>query len=504
MTTVAVGPLHRTAPTWAVTHGDIAAGVGKDLGLDPDPEQRWLLDAIFAENPDATPAAYEVCAVAPRQNIKSSTLEVAALTDLFVFGVVLAVWTAHEFKTARKTFLDMRTRIMSHPDYAARAEFEMAHGKEAIVLDTGERLEFHARSSGSGRGFTCEKITLDEWLFGQPGDVGALVPTMFTVPNAQIRYGSSAGKVTSGALRALRTRGRAGDPSLAYVEYGAPRRPCRLGDRCPHLPVDEVEGCALDDRDLWWRANCALWAGRATLASVEKMRRSMPPLEFMREFLSWWEDPPNLDGDGDLDVERWLLLADPQAEPARRLVVGVDQGEDRSVSIGCAWRRPDRAVQLMLTQDAEGDDLEQVDVGLSPAVAVERLTQLHQRWKTRIMLGGPALGLEQELRDAGVPVEPVTSGEFATTSGQIEDRIRAGTVRHGNQRELNEAVRSARFRPVGLAGERAFRLKDAPGIGPLAAVTRAMAGLLAGAAPPAAPVSVSAVPEVSGLSSMEF
>src|SRR5213075_254970 len=106
----------------------------------------------------------------------------------------------HEFKTARKTFLDMRTRIMSHPDYAARAEFEMAHGKEAIVLDTGERLEFHARSSGSGRGFTCEKITLDEWLFGQPGDVGALVPTMFTVPNAQIRYGSSAGKVTSGAL----------------------------------------------------------------------------------------------------------------------------------------------------------------------------------------------------------------------------------------------------------------------------------------------------------------
>jgi hypothetical protein len=477
------GPLHRTSPGWstqdgwsATTLGKVAADVGTDLGLVPDAEQRWLLDAIYAEDADERPLAYEVCIVAPRQQLKTATLVIAALTDLFVLGVELAVWTAHEAKTARKSFEDMRRRILAHPDYEARARFETAIGREAISLDTGERLEFHARSGGSGRGFTCQKITLDEWLFGQEGDLGALVPTMFTVESAQIRYGSSAGKLGSAPLRALRTRGRAGDPALAYAEYGATRRSCELGDRCPHLPVDEVPGCVLDDRDLWWQACSSLWRppghpGRATLASVEKMRRSMPPAEFMREFYSWWQDPPNADGPGDLDVEAWRDLVDVDAEPVRPLVVGVDQGEDRTVSIGVAWRRPDDEVQVMLGQD------ERVDVGLSPAQAVERLVTLHSRWDCRVMLGGPALGLERELQSEGVPCETVSASDFATACGQLEDRLRAGGLRHGNQPALNEAVGVARWRHVGTAGERAFQLRDSPGVGPLAAVTRAVHGL---------------------------
>lgn len=468
--TLTAEPLFRTAPTWAISHGDIAAQVGADLGLDPDGEQRWLLDALYAETDEALPAAYEVCVVAPRQNLKSATLMIAALTDLFVFGVDLAVWTAHEFKTARKTFMDMRARIMAHPDYAARATFETAHGKEAIILDTGERLEFHARSGGSGRGFTCRKITLDEWLYGQPGDLGALVPTMFTIPDAQIRYGSSAGKVSSSALRALRARGRAGDPALAYVEYGAPRTACALGARCPHLPVGEVDGCALDDHDLWWQANCALWAGRATLASVAKMRRSLPPLEFMREFLSWWEDPPNAEG-GALDVERWLHLVDVDAKPVRPLSFGVDVAEDRLASLAAAWRRPDGAVQVMVTQD------EQVDVGLPPATAVDRLVELGGRWGGTVWLGGPAVGLADDLAAAGVQTDTVSGPDFAAASGRFADLLNAGGIWHGSQRELTEAVRGAQWRSVGTAGERAFQLKDRPGVGPLAAVTRALHGL---------------------------
>lgn len=491
-------PLFRTAPRWSNTLGGVAAQVGADLGLKPDAEQRWLLDAIYAETEDATPEAFEVCVVAPRQNIKSSTLAIAALTDLFVLGVDLAVWTAHEHKTARKSFEDMRRRIRRHPDYEARAGFETARGREAIFLDTGERLEFHARSGGSGRGFTCSKITLDEWLFGQPGDVGALVPTMFTEHAGQVRYGSSAGLVRSQALRDLRAKGRAGDSSLAYVEYGAPRRACKR-DQCPHLPVGEVPGCALDDRDLWWRANCALWAGRATFSAVEKMRRTLAPKEFMREFLSWWEDPPNVEG-GDLDVERWSLLADASAEPRRPLVVGVDQGEDRTVSIGCVWRRPGRRVQVMLAQQ----DVDHVDIGLSPEAAVVRLTELRKRWGCRVMLGGPALGLERELRDAGVPVETVNGTEFAAGCGHFDDRLRAGGLAHGDQAALNASVAVARWRRAGVAGDRAFQLQDAPGISPVAAVVRALAGLLSRPAGVAEPVAVPAPSETSGLSSMQF
>jgi hypothetical protein len=495
-------PLYRTATGWSETDGDVAAGVGADLGLTPDAEQRWLLDAIFAETDEAIPVHDEVCIVGPRQTVgKTATLQIAALTDLFVLEVELAVWTAHEAKTARKTFQDMRRRIMANPDYEARARFETAIGREAIVLDTGERLEFHARSGSSGRGFTCQKLTLDEWLFGQPGDVGALAPTLVTIPDAQTRYASSAGKAVSGALRDLRRRGRAGDVGLAYVEYGAPVLPCELGPRCPHAPMDEVPGCALDNRDLWWQASSALWSGRLTLGAIEKQRRKMPPLEFMREFLSWWEDPPNLTGEGDLDMLRWADLRDVEATPLRPLVVGVDQGEDRTVSIGCAWRRGDGGVQVMLAHE---QDVPNPDVGLSPAAAVARLVALRKRWSARVLLGGPAVGLERELLDAGVPVEVVSGSEFATACGQMDDRIRAGTVHHGGQDELTESVAVARWRPVGTAGERAFQLRGVPGVGPAAAVVRALHGVLSRAAPSGGPVAISTSSAASDVASMQF
>jgi hypothetical protein len=47
-------------------------------------------------------------------------------------------------------------------------------------------------------------------------------------------------------------------------------------------------------------------------------------------------------------------------------------------------------------------------------------------------------------------------------------------------------------------------LKDAPGIGPLAALTRAVHGVLANAAPPPAPVAVSTSTVTSDLDRINF
>src|SRR5690349_3021384 len=131
--------------------------------MPPDDDQRDILDAIFAEKADGTPAAFEVAAVAPRQNLKTSTLELAALTDLFVFREPLHIWTAHLFDTAQKTFAHMERLIRSHPDYRDRVKFDHGNDDQAItLLPTGERIEFRARSKGAGRGVTGAKITFDE------------------------------------------------------------------------------------------------------------------------------------------------------------------------------------------------------------------------------------------------------------------------------------------------------------------------------------------------------
>lgn len=447
-------PLHRWAPEHKTTFGDIAAKVGVDLGLTPDPEQQWLLDVIYGEDAPEIPTSSEVVAVAPRQNIKSSTFEIAALTDLFVVGVPLSVWTAHQFKTSRKSFEDMRRRILGNPDYASRCFFRDSHGEEAITLHTGETLEFHARSGGSGRGFSgVARITLDEALYLRPADMGALSPTQVTREDAQIRYGSSAGLVASEVLRDLRERGRAGDdPSLAYVEYGATYRPCDNHD-CSH--EIGTPGCALDDRELWWQANCAMWAGRITEAAIEKQRRRLTPAEFMREFFSWWEDPPS--GGGAIDLAAWLALADPSAERGSKPCFAVATAPDRSwAAIAVAWMRPDAMPQVMLA-----------DYRPTTTWVAERVAQLRAQWGGTVLADTASRGL--------VDAEEPSQAEQAKAHNALSDAVTAGTMRHGNEAALATSIRAARWRPLG--DTRVLDRKGSTDISPLIAASLAVHGL---------------------------
>ena len=462
-------PLHKHRPSHRWTNGDLAARVGEDLGLPPDDEQRWILDTIFAEKASDRPASFEVAVISPRQNIKTSTLGIAALADLFVFGVERHLWTAHHGDTLKGTFQDFRQWIKSNQDYDEQVTFYEGHQDMSIVhKDTGNTIDFQSRSGKAGRGLTgVKRITLDEALYLEPKHVGAVYPTMLTRPEAQVRIGSSAGMVESAQLRRIRDRGRSGkDRRLAYVEYGAERRPCLRSD-CPHAMVDGVapEGCALDDRDLWWQANCALWAGRIEEEALLNQRSSMPPAEFMREFLSWWEDPESTGGA--LPYGKWLELADPNAERGASPIFGLDVTEDRRAWIAVAWKRADGAVQVMLANDGES-----IPAG-SLVVEAKRLCE---RWGGEVV---PPRTFEDDLEGQLVPMVKASGPDFTAACGQVADRVTDGTLRHGNQAALNAAIKSVQWRPAGADGARAFRLKGSPEVGPLAAVTRALHGLSA-------------------------
>ena len=53
-------PLARVRPAHKWTNGDLAAKVGADLGITPDPEQQWILDAIYGETAANRPASGSV------------------------------------------------------------------------------------------------------------------------------------------------------------------------------------------------------------------------------------------------------------------------------------------------------------------------------------------------------------------------------------------------------------------------------------------------------------
>jgi hypothetical protein len=454
-------PLYRTAPDWADTDGDLAADLAADLGWQLDEVQRWHVDANLAVDADGLPACKATCIVGPRQTVgKTVGLEVSALFDVLIDDVELVVWTAHLYATAQKTWADMRRRLERHPDYARRCDFPESHGEQAIVVDGARRIEFHARSGKGGRGFPgVRRLVLDEWLYGRPGDLGALAPTMVTQPDAQVRYASSAGLLGSSELRRLRTRGRAGDdPFLAYIELGAEHRPCAGGARCRH-PLEDP-GCALNDRDLWWQANSGLWCGRVRERDVAFQRGELPAHEFAREFYSWWEDPPNEDG-GALDPDAFCRLADPGAARGRPASFGVAIAPDRSWSaVAVAWPRRGGGVYVMV-----------VDYRPQATWVPGRIDELRRTWGGTVTLDSRARALypaDTALSWLRAPGET----DQALAEAGLSDAIDAGSLRHGNEPELLTSVRAAGWRQAG-----AHRRLDSPGsidISPLRAAALAV------------------------------
>ena len=164
-------------------------------------------------------SAFEVGLVVPRQNGKGAILEALELAGLFLWDEMLILHSAHEFKTAREGFLRLGARIAANPWLAGRVLREWrSHGDEGFELKSGARLRFVARTGGSGRGFSADRVVLDEAFKLDDTAMGALLPTLSARPNPQIWYTSSAPKVDSSQLHSVRARGVAGgDPGALLL-----------------------------------------------------------------------------------------------------------------------------------------------------------------------------------------------------------------------------------------------------------------------------------------------
>jgi hypothetical protein len=474
-----VGPLWKTAPGWSPetgwtvdTNGDIAAGIAADLGFTDDEDQRWSWDAIFAEDDDQLPVCADFCVVGGRQVVgKSATLLVAGVMDVLVLGHPVHIWTAHQSKTARKTFEDLIQRLNAHEDYASRiTDVGWSRGEEFVEFDGESRMEFHARSGKSGRGFTAGRLTVDEAMYVKPEDIGALVPTLVTMEDSQIRWGASGGMLRSAVLRALRQRGRGGrDRRLAYIEHGAPHRPCRDGDLCPHAM--ETEGCALNDRELWRWCAPGLRTGRVSEQAMVDQRQRLAafPMEFAREFYTWWEDPPEEDGEAAINAATWEDLADPAAESAPGAAFGVATAPDRSWSaIAVAWPRDDGARQVMLTVLDDGSDTGRIDYRPGAAWVAARVEQLRARWGGEVRVNRAARGLIDDAID-------VSEDDQAQADNALADAVNDGTVRHGSQPAVLTAVRNSAWKQLG--NTRVLDQRTERDVTPLVAVSLALAGV---------------------------
>jgi len=436
-----VRPAYMSHPPFEDTLGPEVADLGVEANFAPDPEQRLGLDLIFALGRSGRSVAFETAVICSRQNLKTGLFKLAALGWLFLTDQRLVVWSAHEFRTAQEAFRDMIELIEGSPYLDRRvANIYRGNGDEAIELLGGQRLIFKARTKSGGRGLSGDKVVLDEGFALQPSHMGALLPTLSARPDPQVVYGSSAGLAESEILRSIRNRGRAGaDPMLAYLEWCDDLPGSCQSPNCTHEL--DMAGCRLDDRRRWQRANPAM-GRRISEEYIAAERRALPPAEFARERLGWWEE-------GD---QAWAVI--PEAVWGARQVPPV-QANVPAFAVSASYPDADRYA-VAVAGGAGGRLVVQVlPAEFGSSWVIPRLKQLQDTHKPCAIVmrdRGPTAALHAEALKAGIPLTTPWVRESATAFRMFNDAVLQGEpmlLGHFGQPELNRAVAAAHRKAAG-------------------------------------------------------
>lgn len=432
---------------WHVPEGSIftladeVADLMVAIGYQVDEPEQLAVRALLPQKKNGDWAGLMSTIIAPRQNIKTSTMISCAIHDTFEQGLDV-VWTAHEFKTSADAFGDFQAIIEGDDALASDVlRIRTANGNEGYDLRNGANLRVLARSGRSGRGFAkVPRLYLDEGLFLQAKMMGAITPTMGAIPNAHLVVGSSAGMLTSEVLRGIRDRGRKlNDPEFGYIEWTSRRLPC-LREDCTHAP--EAEGCSLDNQELLWEANPAL-GRRITLDFLRQQRKVLegPSIsEYMREHMSWWEDPPPVEQGTWAPMDQWELRKDSASRihPESRVAYAIDTSWDRQTTWAViAGYNHVGTPHIEIMQFTAGQDW--VIPWMKARIAARRPVGIGmQAGRSPV-----STLLEQMQNEFGDLIVTLNGMEMARSGAHLFDGITKGPLAHIGQDQLTRAVQHA-------------------------------------------------------------
>ena len=455
-------------------------------GLPPEPWQAEGLDIMMSLRGDGLWAARDYAEIVGRQQGKSSGLGIPrVLAGLFLLPERLIMWSAHEYKTAIESFLQLKDALLrlgeeTRPNLieiddgdggVIRIKVNNTNGEEGFELASRagrKRCRFLARSKGSGRGFTGDVNIVDEAFAYTPEQQAALAPTALARPHAQTIYLSSpplTGR-TGQVLYKLAQRAEEGDPRLGYRDWGLATA---LDDFERMSPADRR--AFLRNREHWAATLPALGRGRVTEEAVEHlMTQFAKDIDGAREVLCMWPRQINADNE-------WAVISE---EDWRSRGGAVDR-PDTDISFGLEASWPDADRGSIAVSGRLGDELLMQVVEHRPGTGwmVARLVELKAAWPDSTVVldkGGPAGHLLAPLQRAGVEVVTPTASDLARAFAAFRAEVSGDspTLRHYDQAETDDALRSATTRKLG-DGETWARQGDGD-ISPITAATAALHG----------------------------
>jgi hypothetical protein len=418
---------YATARTDRPTAGAEARKIAQVLGTPLMPWQRQVLDVALEYEPDddfplGRRFVYrEVDFGTPRQSGKSVLTLIKTLHRMTMCGPNQhSVYSMQSGRDAsRKLIEDWLPMIEDSEFRHALVKVRRAMGGEGLWFRNRCNIEIVSNTVSAGHGRTLAEAILDE-VFSDADDrrEQALLPTMLTVPNAQLIVTSTAGDDTSLYWRRKVDLGRkfADDgitDDVCYFEWSAP------------------EDCDPYDEEMWWDVMPALGYTQ-TIAAVRHAAKTMTEEEFCRSMLNMWmRTDQRL-----IDYRAWLDCQDPHTSMGGDIVLALDVSEDRDkATITAAGQRVDADVDLELVESHNG-----------LTWVADRLIALRDQHHPRKVLvdgTGPAAALVPELIRAGLDMHVLSGAEVTRACGAFYDHVLARRLHVRPDVLLDDAVTGA-------------------------------------------------------------
>ena len=306
-------PSVRIVPQYEQSDGSAAERVLRAGRFYLDPWQRTALDDWLAIGPDGLWLCATCGLAVPRQNGKSGLVEGRAEAGMILYNEEV-IYTAHLQKTATETFEEMAAFFES-PKLKPRVEdIKTALGREQIILKTGARIKFLARTRNGGRGQHGDLLIFDEAQELDYDAQASFIPAISASLNPQVIYlGTPPDPTAPGVVfRSIRDNARAGQTEkTSWTEFS----------------VEEVGD--ITDQERWAATNPAL--GRRILKSTIKAElEQLAPDDFARERLGWWTPVVEHKEVKAIDEAAWDACASDDLKPNGKTAYGIKFSADGS------------------------------------------------------------------------------------------------------------------------------------------------------------------------------
>ena len=214
-------PSVRIAPEYRESDGLDASRILKVGSLFLDPWQNDLIDDWMGRSPSGRWSSSTCGISVPRQNGKTGLVQGRAAAGMLLYNEQV-VYTAHLQKTSTETFEELKA-FFEHPKLKKYVrEIKTALGREQIILRSGARIKFLARTRNGGRGQHGDLLIFDEAQELDSNQQASFVPAISASLNPQTIYlGTPPDENTPGTVfRGIRDKALAGETSKAsWAEF---------------------------------------------------------------------------------------------------------------------------------------------------------------------------------------------------------------------------------------------------------------------------------------------